>query len=344
MLPTSIAGSMRIGCPFDRVADLDAAHVGALEREVAAGLDAAQVVVLAVGAGHVGARGDRVVEQDRHVRADRPDVAGRADALLELLRARRAELGPERVLELDLVDAVIAADHHHHEAAVGDHHGERLEQGALGHAHARGDVGDRDEPGRRDLLGRVEAGRQLDGLRVGARDLDVGGVAGRERDVVLARRARRHVLVRAGPAHHPDVGLDAVPLQPGAVEDPVVGLDVLVVADVQALRVAVERVGVLHDELARAQHSGARARLVALLGLEVVEDQRQVAVGAHDLGDVQRDDLLVRQRQHHVGAAAVLELEQLVDVVAARCAATARPGAGPASASPGRRSRSSPRG
>ena len=47
---------------------------------------------------------------------------------------------------------------------------------------------------------------------------------------------------------------------------------------------------------------GARARLVALLGLEVVEDQRQVAVGAHDLGDVEGDDLLVRQREHQLGA------------------------------------------
>ena len=61
-------------------------------------------------------------------------------------------------------------------------------------------------------------------------DLDVGRVAGRERDLVLARRARRHVVVGAGPAHHPDVGLDPVPAQPAAVEDPVVGLDVELVA------------------------------------------------------------------------------------------------------------------
>jgi hypothetical protein len=68
----------------------------------------------------------------------------------------------------------------------------------------------------------------------------------------------------------------------------------------------------------RVRRTPARPRLVALLGLEVVEDQRQVAVGAHDLRHVQRDDLLVRHRQHHVGAPAVLELEQLVDVVATR--------------------------
>ena len=51
---------------------------------------------------------------------------------------------------------------------------------------------------------------------------------------------------------------------------------------------------------------GARARLVALLDLEVVEDQRQVAVGAHDLRDVEGDDLLVRHRQHEVGARAIV--------------------------------------
>ena len=174
--------------------------------------------------------------------------------------------------------------------------------------------------------GASSASGSCDRLRRRAGDLDVGGVARGQRDVVLARRTGRHVLVRAGAAHHPDVGLDPVPLEPAAIEDLVVGLAVLVVADVQARRVAVERVGVLHDELARAQHAGARARLVALLDLEVVEDLRQVAVGAHDLRDVGRDDLLVRHRQHHVRAAAVLEPEQLAAdrvVAAARCQSSA---------------------
>ena len=69
----------------------------------------------------------------------------------------------------------------------------------------------------------------------------------------------------------------------------------------------------------RVRRTPARGRgFVAALGLEVVEDLRQVAVGAHDLGDVGGDDLLVGERQHQVRALAVLELEQLVDVVAAR--------------------------
>ena len=91
MLPTSIAGSIVIGWPSTVSPGLDRAHVGALEREVAARLDAAQVVVGLVGADDVAAVGDRVVEQDVDVRADRADVAGRADPVADLLVARRAE-------------------------------------------------------------------------------------------------------------------------------------------------------------------------------------------------------------------------------------------------------------
>ena len=181
----------------------------------------------------------------------------------------------------------------------------------------------------RDLLDRARVRRRppRSGAASGAgnsgcggvpgRDLHVRGVAGvGERDLVLARRAGRHVLVRAQPAHHPDVRLDLVPAQAAAVEDAVVGLGVAPVRLLQSVDVAVEAVGVLHDELARAQHAGARARLVALLGLDVVEHQRQVAVGAHVARDVERDALLVRHRQHERAPVAVLELEQLRDAAA----------------------------
>src|ERR1700683_3249140 len=59
------------------------------------------------------------------------------------------------------------------------------------------------------------------------------------------------------------------------------------------------------------------ARLVALLDLEVVEDQRQVAIGAHGLGNVEGDGLLVGHREHQLGALAVGQLEQLLDLDAA---------------------------
>ena len=89
------------------------------------------------------------------------------------------------------------------------------------------------------------------------------------------------------------------------------------VGGVEGVAVAVEGVGVLHDELARAQHPGARPRLVAPLGLEVVQQLRELPVRAHVARDVEGQVLLVRQGQHELGAAAVLQLEHLVDVVAA---------------------------
>ena len=268
----------------------------------------------------VGAVGDAGVEQDRHLRAHRADVAGRPESRRHLVGMRGAEVLTERRAQLDLVDPMVAADDHElHRVAVDDHR-ERLEQRARGQAELGGDGVDRGHPRRGYELRAVEGRLERHRLRLGARHLEVGGIAVREDDLVLPRRAGRHVLVGAAPAHHPDVGLDPVPLEAAAVHHPVVGHHVLLVGDLEALRVAVERVGVLHDELAGPQNAGARPRLVALLDLEVVEDQRQVAVRPHGGRDVARDDLLVGHREHEVGAAAVLELEQLLDVVAPRAA------------------------
>jgi hypothetical protein len=144
-----------------------------------------------------------------------------------------------------------------------------------------------------------------------------GSSTRRDRHLVLPGGAGGHELVRSGAAHHADVGLDHVPAKAAAVEDPPVGLDVELVAGVEAVEVSVEGVGVLHQELAGAEDTGPRAGLVALLHLEVVEDQRQLAVGADLAGDVERQALLVGHRQHHLGSLSILELEQLLDPVAA---------------------------
>ena len=80
---------------------------------------------------------------------------------------------------------------------------------------------DRAGTGRLDLLRRGERLRQLHRPRLRARDLDVGRVPGGERDLVLAGGTRRHVLVRGGAAHQPDVAVDAIPAQPRTIEDPV---------------------------------------------------------------------------------------------------------------------------
>ena len=124
--------------------------------------------------------------------------------------------------------------------------------------------------------------------------LDVGRVARTGAgDEVFARVGGDHELLRAGSAHCSGVGLDHQELQPAAREDaPVDGL-VLGVAGVQARLVDVERVGVLHQELAHTQQARLGARLVAKLGLDLVPDLRELFVAAQlvcgDLGH----DLLV---------------------------------------------------
>jgi hypothetical protein len=97
----------------------------------------------------------------------------------------------------------------------------------------------------------------------------------------------------------------------------VVGLLVQPEAALEPFLVSVERVRVLHDELAHPQEPAPRPGLVAHLRLEVVEDLRQLAVRA-DLARMEGDRLLVGQREDERPAEAVLELPELGNRVAAR--------------------------
>ena len=154
--------------------------------------------------------------------------------------------------------------------------------------------------------------------RDGARNLDVGGeiavLAGDER--VLPRARRREEIERLLAAHHPGLGLDLGKLQADTLEDAVVRTSLELEAPRERLVVAVERVRVLHPELAQADQAGARPWLVAFLGRDVVEHLRQLPV-ALQLTCVERDRLLVRQRQDVVGALSILEAKDLLDEVAA---------------------------
>jgi len=117
--------------------------------------------------------------------------------------------------------------------------------------------------------------------------------------------------VADGAAHHARVALDHHAVDAAARVDAVVGADVQPVALLQGLFAHVEAVGVLHDELARAQDAALGPRLVAFLGLEVVPELRELLV-AVDLPRRQPgDDLFVGHRQGHVAALAVLEAEHL---------------------------------
>ena len=86
-------------------------------------------------------------------------------------------------------------------------------------------------------------------------------------------------------------------------------------ARVEPLLVPVERVRVLHDELADADEPAARTRLVPVLDREVVPDLRQLLVRA-DLTRVEGERLLVRHREDEPPAGPIGDTEDL-GVVAA---------------------------
>ena len=148
------------------------------------------------------------------------------------------------------------------------------------------------------LVGRVQPLREGRGARHAAGDLEVrrivAALAGDERVFPGARGGE--VIDRVTPSHHARLCLDCLDVEATALEDSVVCPGVRLERCVEPFLVAIERVRVLHHELADAEKASTGPGLVALLRLEVVEDLRQVAVRAQ-LARVERDRLLVRQRR-----------------------------------------------
>src|SRR5204862_287796 len=92
------------------------AQVGEARLEVAPRLDAAQVPAVAVRAGDELAAAERLVCHHLAGEADRPErPAGRAERRPDLLTGRRARAARERVVELRLAEAVVAAHQREHE-------------------------------------------------------------------------------------------------------------------------------------------------------------------------------------------------------------------------------------
>lgn len=117
--------------------------------------------------------------------------------------------------------------------------------------------------------------------------------------------------MRGSAAHHAGIRADDDEGQPGAAEDALVGGPVVAVLRIQPGLVAIQAVAVLHGELADADQTAARARLIAPLGLDVVNERRQLAVGIDLLPHEVGHDLLVRHGQHHVALATVMEAGHL---------------------------------
>src|ERR1700727_4115978 len=100
--------------------------------------------------------GDSIIEQDWDLAPDRADEAGRADPLGDLVRTGRTVAGAEQIAQLDLVDAMVAADDDHLHLAVLRNDWIRLQQCARGNAEGAGDLVDRRQTRRLD---RRRAGR-----------------------------------------------------------------------------------------------------------------------------------------------------------------------------------------
>ena len=131
-------------------------------------------------------------------------------------------------------------------------------------------------------------------------------------DRILAAIADRHEFVRHLAAHHAGVRLDRQHvLHAEPAEDPHISF---VAADIVFLKirlVGVEAVGVLHREFADPDQPGARTRLVAVFGLDLVKHDRQLLVTV-DLGaDKMGDALFMGHRKQHRLVVAVLETQQL---------------------------------
>ena len=143
--------------------------------------------------------------------------------------------------------------------------------------------------GRRTVRGRGFGRARGRGLPVG----QVVAVHALDEQVLADVRAR-HELVVHTPADLSRLGLDHDVRQPAPVEHPPVGLEHDVVRRRHSLLVPVERIGVLHQELAGAQEAEAGAELVTVLPLDLVQVHRKVPVRREIPGNELGHDLLLR--------------------------------------------------
>ena len=161
--------------------------------------------------------------------------------------------------------------------------------------------------------GGIACGPVVDRGEGGGGPFDVGGVpAGRAAGhVVLAGRRLAHELDRGTAAPGPRGRLYGEGVEAEAPEDADVGVMVKVERPVQALVVEVERVGVLHGELADPQQPRLGAWLIPELGLDLVPELGEVTVRGELKGEG-GEDLLVGHAQGQLGTLAVGEAEHLV--------------------------------
>ena len=227
--------------------------------------------------------------------------------------ARKAEIGqPRQFADLDFVQAMVAANQQDDQLFCGDD-GEQLDRALQWYAKQGGHGFAGGLAGRRYVEHGFAGGWSRRCGHNGFRQFHIGGVirvrAKRER---IFARIRQHMkFMRAAAADGAGVCGDRAELQTEAGKNAGVRFVHHAVGLFQAFKAAVEGIGILHDELARAHHAETRTDFVAELGLDLVEVQRQLAVALHFAPRDVGDDLLMRGAEAEQVVVPVLDLQHL---------------------------------
>ena len=104
-------------------------------------------------------------------------------------------------------------------------------------------------------------------------------------------------------------------LQAQASEHVAVSLVHAVISDLQRCLVGVERIGVLHDELAATHQAEARANFVTELGLDLVQVDRQLLVAVQLVAAQIGDDFFVGRAHAELATVAIFKAQQLRTVL-----------------------------
>ena len=262
-----------------------------------------------------------------HHQADGSDVTGGAlEVLLQFLGLHGAKLARlDQREQLGFVHRLVAAQESYDRlflslgavfAGFLRHVGHRFDVLLGGNVQELRHIGDG------SLAGRVDEQRLAVAFRLEVFDwgqlrgglLHIRGVVAllAADDLILARRGAHHELLRLRSAHRAGVRVDHHVLQPAAVEDAAVGVVVLEIRDVEPGGVHVERVRVLHDELAHAQQARLGTGLVAELGLNLIPDLGKLLVAAQFLAGDRGHDLFMGHAQAKFGALAVFQAKHVV--------------------------------
>ena len=275
--------------------------------------------------------GGRLLAEDRARGRPGADIALDQQRIPLEIRVGRGfdRCGCERDLHPLVVDVAVSRHAHDDEFARAVHMGQRehdvLQRVGRGPLPGRGGVevgiGMIDERRDRRRVRRIEDDRlaqpvERDRLRRDGRErLDIGGIAaGRAHERVFADRRGVQELLAARPAHQSVVGCHDHVLETEPLEDPLVGITLGRVGGFEPGIRVVERVCVLHRELAATQEPGAGPRLVAVLVLDLVDRQRQVLIRGVQVLHEKSEQLFVRGSEEIVGILAVLETEDAVAV------------------------------